>query len=223
MSTDPKQTLPSSAALGLCETQDDNSLSTTLIQPTTRSRRSELSRTPYWEQRSSGNEHKPLHGKTQMGLGPNDPLVQAVHTVKLQLMQATQPQPPAAPQPQAEPQVQLPKRHPKPFLIAAAAVGFSVCAAAISALTTRPSSNPHPAPALVQPAPPSVAAASTPGPAAPQTLENASERAAVDALFAGDYTLARRHYSALAQTHPEQPAFAEAARILSRNAAADPD
>lgn len=221
MSTDSKQTLPSTEALGLCETQDDNSLSTTLIQPTTRSRQSELSRTRYWEQRSSGNENKPLHGKTQMGLGPHDPLVQAVHTVKLQLMQATQPRPPAAPE--VAPQVQRPKRHPKPRLIAAAAVGLSVCAAAISALATRPSSKWNQAPALVKPAPPRVATASTPSPAAPRIPVNASERAAVDALFAGDYALARRHYSALAQTHPEQPAFAEAARILSRNAAADLD
>jgi TolA-binding protein len=43
-----------------------------------------------------------------------------------------------------------------------------------------------------------------------------SERAAVDALFAGDYAVAAQQYRALAQAHPDQPAFAAAARMLSR-------
>ncbi|HET8939039.1 MAG TPA: hypothetical protein VFN67_36595 [Polyangiales bacterium] len=222
MSSDLKQTLPSSETLDLCKTREakDTSLSTTLIQPTSRSRQSELSRTRYWEERASGDAHSKrytAHSNTRIGLGPNDPLVQAVQAVKHQLMQATQPLEKPIDR-VAAPPVARPKR----FLIASSALGIIACAAAAGALTNKPASKPHEGPALVKPATPKAAVTTpTARPAAPQTLENSSERAAADALFAGDYALAKRHYITLAQSHPDQPAFAEAARILSRDAAAD--
>lgn len=217
MSPDLKQTLPAS----------DNGLSTTLIQPTTRSRQSELSRTRYWEQRGHAEQehkHHAVSGDTRIGLGPNDPLVQAVQAVKLQLMQATEPQPTAAYQ--REPSNQLPCRHLKPKLMAAASISIIACTAAIAALTNKHSEPTHEAPALVRPAPPKAPSAPAAMPLAPQATEppptsTATARAAADALFAGDYALAKHLYTTLAQSHPDQAAFSEAARILSRNPAAD--
>ena len=41
-----------------------------------------------------------------------------------------------------------------------------------------------------------------------------SERAAINAAFEGRWPLAVRLYDGLAESHPDQPAFREAARIL---------
>jgi len=54
-------------------------------------------------------------------------------------------------------------------------------------------------------------------PAPPRDLDAAvtpTERAAVDAVVAGSYADAARLYDQLAATHPDRPAYAEAARIL---------
>ncbi|HTU62380.1 MAG TPA: hypothetical protein VMF89_28165, partial [Polyangiales bacterium] len=84
-----------------------------------------------------------------------------------------------------------------------------------SIVKPRPPQTPTPAPTPI-PAAESVNDAPVPAPQVQIT-----EKAAVDALFAGDYGLAGRHYATLASAHPEQPAFAEAARILKRNARPD--
>lgn len=134
---------------------------------------------------------------------------------------------------QVEDAVHLPKRKLKPFLIAAAALAVLACAATVGRRMpespplgqteqsiVKPRAQPAPESAAhpqqngpVAPAP-DLAAASV---SAPAQAVQVSEKAAVDALFAGDYGLAGHHYAALANAHPEQPAFAEAARILSRN------
>jgi len=43
---------------------------------------------------------------------------------------------------------------------------------------------------------------------------DATERAAIDAAFEGRWLVAVRLYDGLAASHPDQPAFREAARIL---------
>jgi len=128
--------------------------------------------------------------------------------------------------------VQLPKRKLKPFLIAGAALAVIVCAATAGhfmAASTPEESFVKPRPqaqrsGTITPAPapeaaPAAASVNTAPSRAPQT--QVTEKAAVDALFAGDYVLAGSHYATLASAHPEQPAFAEAARILKRNARPD--
>ncbi len=73
--------------------------------------------------------------------------------------------------------------------------------------------------ASATPSAPSTALASRP-PAAtrlpPRTAQTprTDERLALDAVAAGDYPQAARRYAALAAQHPEDPSFAEAARIL---------
>jgi hypothetical protein len=51
-------------------------------------------------------------------------------------------------------------------------------------------------------------------PMAPTSSAKTPERDAVDALTAGDFAKASRLYRALADAHPDQPAFKEALRIL---------
>jgi hypothetical protein len=58
---------------------------------------------------------------------------------------------------------------------------------------------------------------------APSASANAGdktlERAAVDAVVSGDYAQAAKIYAQLAAQHPENPTYAEAAKILRRKAA----
>lgn len=294
MNRDPKQTQTLEQPAPRSEAPDDQDIGmrTTLVQPIPRSRQPELVRTRYWEKLSAETETKTEEpkrtayassSKTCVGLGPDDPIVQAVQAAKLQLLEAERKQreperasherprvaevasassastaktvllpalevlqlmasrvKPAAerPQPSApdEP-VQLPKRKLKPLLVAASALGSILCAGALGYLL--PATPPqHAEQALVQPraraapaavAPETPAVVPAPAPAADSVSAPAhgpgepqiTEKAAVDALFAGDYVLAGRHYAALASAHPEQPAFAEAARILKRNTRAE--
>lgn len=44
------------------------------------------------------------------------------------------------------------------------------------------------------------------------------QRGAADALASGDYALAAQLYESLAESHPEQPAYAQAARVLTQRA-----
>lgn len=83
--------------------------------------------------------------------------------------------------------------------------------------TVLPTTNPDPA--LAASAPGSLSAATLADGVAelPRPTEQANDtrpRAAVDALVRGDEELARSLYDELARTRPEQPVFAEAARIL---------
>lgn len=136
----------------------------------------------------------------------------------------------AAPDSEADEAVTLPKRKLAPVLVGAG-VSAAVLCAGIALMPTssteepaRParavesrsetSAAPTPASAQVEPGA-GVAADSVDAPA---EAAQVSEKAAVDALYAGDYALARERYAALASAHPEQPAFAEAVRILKRNA-----
>ena len=61
--------------------------------------------------------------------------------------------------------------------------------------------------------PPSAAPAASPAQPAPLKAR-VSQRAAVEALAAGDTLAAAQFYAALARQHPDNPAFARAARIL---------
>jgi len=257
--------------------EPDVGMRTTLVQPIPLSRRQEFVRTRYWEKLSSDSDSDTPErtatsyasaSKTCVGLGPDDPIVQAVQAAKRQLMEAERAQQERPSHERArlaevasassastaktvllpalevlqlmaskvkptrdEDPVQLPKRQLKPMLIGGGALSMIMCAAIFGYLTP---ANPPAPQAIVKPRPqateqqsssvapvPERAAASVntsaPAPQGPQ----ASEKAAVDALFAGDYSLAGRHYAALASTHPEQPAFAEAARILQRNVRPD--
>jgi len=71
--------------------------------------------------------------------------------------------------------------------------------------------------------PPSAPGAGASAPAAPAkstatapaaAKEKTAERRALDAAAAGDYAAASEQYAALAKDHPENPAFAEASRIM---------
>lgn len=148
---------------------------------------------------------------------------------------------------EAEPEPEVPRlRRPRSIVLALAAVSVMLTAISISYLVPARSVGPQAKPAApatpsaetpraadrakaapvsevvsaTRPAKPSV----VPAPAAPvantAVAPQTTEKAAIDALFAGDYALAARHYASLAKAQPEQPAFAEAARILRRNAAA---
>jgi hypothetical protein len=269
MTRDPKQTQtmeePASA--------QDLAMRTTLVQPIPLSRHPDFVRTRYWE-KLSGEAEEPKHSaasyasaaQTVVGLGPDDPIVQAVQAAKQQLLEAertSHERPRVAEVARAdsastaktvlmpaldvmqlmasrvrsattEDPVQLPKRKLKPLLIAGGALAVIVCAATAShfmAASTpeesfvkpRPqaqqsaSITPAPAPAPATKTAPAAASVNT----APSQAPQVTEKAAVDALFAGDYVLAGSHYATLASAHPEQPAFAEAARILKRNARPD--
>jgi hypothetical protein len=277
MTRDPKQTQTLEEPMQ--HNEPDVGMRTTLVQPIPLSRRQEFVRTRYWEKLSSDAEPaKPTAAgyasasKTCVGLGPDDPIVQAVQAAKQQLLEAerAQQERPSHERPRVaavasassassaktvllpalevlqlmasrvkpkpnEPEdaVVLPKRRLKPLLIGAGALGVILCAAGLDYLM--PASvpveqaqqsivKPKPAAATETPKQQSgaVFAAASVNSAAPDPqLPQVSEKAAVDALFAGDYSLAGRHYAALASAHPEQPAFSEAARILKRNVRPD--
>lgn len=268
MTRDPKQTQTMEEPAA----EQDLAMRTTLVQPIPLSRHPDFVRTRYWE-KLAGEADEPKRSaasyvsasKTVVGLGPDDPIVQAVQAAKQQLLEAERAQQErtshdrprvaamacasstsaaktvllpalditqlmAARLNSATPddKVQLPKRKLKPFLIAGAALAVVVCL--VSAGLFTPASTPDesfvkprpqaPQSATTQPAPaieaaPAAASVDTTRYQAPQA--EVTEKAAVDALFAGDYGLAGRHYASLASAHPEQPAFAEAARILKRN------
>lgn len=71
-----------------------------------------------------------------------------------------------------------------------------------------------PEPAMPVAAPPIV---TSPVPAVPQgSAAKTIEREAVDALTAGDFAKATQLYRALVETHPNQPAFKDALRILEQ-------
>jgi|GEM_PF-6963257 len=272
MTRDPKQT----QTMEEPASEQDLAMRTTLVQPIPLSRHPDFARTRYWE-KLSGEDEGPKRsaasyasaGKTVVGLGPDDPIVQAVQAAKQQLLEAERahqertsherPRVAEVARPNSastaktvlmpaldimqlmasrvnsattdEP-VRLPKRKLKPFLMGGAALAVIACAATASHFM--PASTPEesfvkPRPqaqqsATITPAPapataPAAASVNTALPQAPRS--QVTEKAAVDALFAGDYVLAGRHYSTLASVHREQPAFAEAARILKRNARPD--
>lgn len=271
MTRDPKQT----QTMEEPSPEQDLAMRTTLVQPIPLSRHPDFVRTRYWEKLSDEAEEPKRSaasyasaGKTVVGLGPDDPIVQAVQAAKQQLLEAERAQQertsherprvkevarassastaktvlmPAldimqlmasrAKSATTDEPVQLPKRRLKPFLLAGAALAAIVCAAtashfspasapAESFVKPRPQpqqSTPTPPP-TAEPAPAAASGNTTPA-RAPQA--QVTEKAAVDALFAGDYVLAGRHYATLASAHPEQPAFSEAARILKRNARPD--
>lgn len=277
MTRDPKQTQTMEEPQRP-STEQDLALRTTLVQPIPLSRHPDFVRTHYWEKRSSETEQPKRTaasyasanaGKTVVGLGPDDPIVQAVQAAKQQLLEAERAQQertsherprvaevaastaktvlmPALDVAQlmaarakpaskiADEPVQLPKRKLKPFRLAGAALAVILCAATASQLMPASAPDQHTAESIVKPrpqaAPPQQSGTVVPAPGSAATSVNTpsqsphtqvTEKAAVDALFAGDYTLAGRHYTALASAHPEQPAFAEAARILKRNARPD--
>jgi hypothetical protein len=276
MTRDPKQT----QTMEEPASEQALAMRTTLVQPIPLSRHPDFVRTHYWE-KLSGEAEEPKRsaasyasaGQTVVGLGPDDPIVQAVHAAKQQLLEAerahqertSHERPRVAEVARAdsastaktvlmpaldvmqlmasrvrsantdEP-VQLPKRKLKPFLIAGAALAVIACVATASHFTSAST----PEESFVKPRPQAQQSATiTPAPAPPPTIKAApaaasvntapsqapqaqvTEKAAVDALFAGDYVLAGSHYATLASAHPEQPAFAEAARILKRNARPD--
>jgi hypothetical protein len=269
MTRDPKQT--QTLEVPVENNEPDVGMRTTLVQPIPLSRRQELVRTRYWEKLTSdADPPKPTAAsyasasKTCVGLGPDDPIVQAVQAAKQQLMEAerAQQERPSHERPRvaavasassasgaktvilpalaalqlmasrvkAKPvelddAVQLPKRQLEPLLIGAGALIAILCAAGLSYLMPASAPSEQTQQSIVKPRPQAtpaqqsvVAAASVkPAPATTPQLPQVSEKAAVDALFAGDYSLAGRHYAALASAHPEQPAFSEAARILERN------
>jgi hypothetical protein len=85
------------------------------------------------------------------------------------------------------------------------AAGASASASAVALQTKAPSD-----------AKPTAAAGSASSEPAgtPAVSADATERAAIDAAFAGRWPVAVRLYDGLAESHPDQPAFREAARIL---------
>jgi hypothetical protein len=134
--------------------------------------------------------------------------------------------------------IELPKHRLKPIFIGVGGLGMILFAATLGYLMPASPAEEHAEQSIVKPR--AQAAAETPrasseqrsasvlptsepvassgsAPSQAPQLPLSSEKAAVDALFAGDYDLASRHYVALAHAHPEQPAYAEAARILKRN------
>lgn len=157
------------------------------------------------------------------------PALEVLQLMASRVKPATQRSQPSA----ADEPVQLPKRKLKPLWLGCAALGLFVCAAGLASLMPAPAER-HAEPSIVKPRPeaapetkgvvaePAAAAASVNAPAPSPAHAQLTEKAAVDALFAGDYALASRHYAALASAHPEQPVFGEAARILQRNVRAEP-
>jgi hypothetical protein len=278
MAPDPKQ-------LDLGEEQDR--MRTTVVQTSSATRHHDLARTRYWEERTGDTEAlkcTAVTGETTLGIGPDDPILQAVEAAKLQLMEAeraradklasttdasaaiaelmhaerarsdrlastvevsvTQPQlgrtvdtsaagqqalrsersratqrarvtSPAGTVLSSPVEAELPpKRFPRLRVLLWAASGLFVLGMALS-LLMQPRPAPRPTRAVdVDTAP--RAPEPTPQPSAAEPVRQPSERAAVDALIAGDYSLAGRQYTALAQGHPEQRVFSEAARILTK-------
>lgn len=107
----------------------------------------------------------------------------------------------------------------------AAASAEPSAAATASAKATKPDYDDE----VVEPEPPkapkpkaSAAPSAAPGPTAkppaPAASVKTAERVAIDAVVAGSYEPAAKMYDELAKTHPENPAYKEAARILRAKA-----